>query len=63
MAEDDQLHAWTMKIPLLIDGRRITVPVGNDASPFQTVGRDQRHDMKAMPGDRWEPFKCSAGFE
>jgi len=60
-AEDDQLHAWSMHIPLLIDGRRVTIPV-DDHGGFKTVGRDQPHETKAMPGDRWEPFSWSRGF-
>ncbi len=62
-AEDDQLHAWSMEIPMLIDGRRITIPVDHHGGPFKTVGRQHRHKTKAMPGDRWESFSWSRGFE
>jgi hypothetical protein len=36
-AEDDQLHAWTLEIPLLVDGRSMNFNV-NEGKPFQLVG-------------------------
>lgn len=52
-ADDDKLHEWTMTLPLLIDGRRVLVPVDKGGKPFVTVGDNHPHRYLWRPDDEW----------
>ena len=52
-AHDDQLHEWTMELPLLVDGRRVRVPVDHGGRPGITVGNAHPHKQLWRPGGEW----------
>jgi len=55
-ADTGGLHAWTMQLPLLIDGRRKLMDVDKDGEPFMTVGRHHGHrDLMWRDGHFIEP--------
>jgi hypothetical protein len=52
-AEDDKMYEWTMELPLLVDGRRVLIPVDRDGKPFITVGENHPHRYLWRSDDEW----------
>ena len=59
-AEDALLHRWTMKLPLLIDGRRTMVSVSKNGEPFVTVG-DRHLPYLSKRGNEWVSWQRPDG--
>lgn len=51
-ADDDQMHEWSLQIPLLIDGRRVLHDV-NGGIPFVTAGRTGVAEQRLWDGHEW----------
>lgn len=57
-ANGSDLHEWTIRLPLLVDGRRVEVPVRQaGGAPFITVGYRQPHRFLSRMNSEWQDYR------